>query len=320
MVENAEKAKKVLGRTAKRKIFYALAIALPLLQFAVFYLYANFNVIIMAFKSYTYKTVGVGYDVSFAGIENFKTIFRMLGTDVNYKMIINSVLLMFLRLVLGTTISLLFSYYVYKKSYGSGFFKVILFLPNIISGLVMVLLFRYIAEDVYKAVFKVELGLLSNINTRLVTVIVYNLFLGFAAQILMYSSAMSGIDESIVESSKIDGATPVKEFFHITIPSIYPTIVSFIIMGIATCFTDQMALFTFYYYNADPSIQTVGYYLYIQSLDSDIIPKSPWNPLIRNSRISYSQISAFGFMIAVVMIPFTFLVKHLMEKWGPSVE
>ena len=57
----------------KENIFYACLIALPMLNFIVFYLGVNFNSILLAFKSYDAQGVA-----SFVGFENFKAVFDNL--------------------------------------------------------------------------------------------------------------------------------------------------------------------------------------------------------------------------------------------------
>ena len=70
-------------------------------------------------------------------------------------------------------VCILFSYYIYKEFLFSKFFKVMLFLPRVISSVVMVLLFKYIVEDVYTALSGAQYGLLT--THGLPTVLFYNI-------------------------------------------------------------------------------------------------------------------------------------------------
>ncbi|MBQ4053128.1 MAG: hypothetical protein IJD33_02185, partial [Clostridia bacterium] len=88
------------------------------------------NVILMAFQKYE---MGVsGYVISFAGFENFKLAWTYL-TEADY-MFVNSLVLYTMQTIVGMTLALVFAYYIYKKFLLSGFFKVLLFLPQIVSG------------------------------------------------------------------------------------------------------------------------------------------------------------------------------------------
>ena len=51
---------------------------------------------------------------------------------------------------------------------------------------------------------------------------------------IIYIAALSGVDESLYEAAKIDGAGKLKQVIHVTIPGILPTIVIMLIMNIGT--------------------------------------------------------------------------------------
>ena len=79
---------------------------------------------------------------------------------------------------------------------------------------------------------------------------------------LMYSGAMSGVSDSVIEAAKLDGITPIREFFYIIVPLIYPTLVTFLVVEVAGIFTNQMNLYNFYGLKAEYSLYTFGYFLY----------------------------------------------------------
>ncbi len=304
-VEN-EKSKKTSMSTIKksRLKFYILFMLFPMAHFFFFYVYVNLSNILLAFQTFT--ETPTGFVGEFSAFENFAKIINVLKTDGSF-MVRNSLLLFALNLVIVTPLAIIFSYYIYKKFPLSNFFKLILFLPRVVSSVVLVLLFEYIVEDVYVAIFNAPYGLLT--TNGIETVLFYNLMVGFGVNILMYSGAMGGINESISESAQIDGANIISEFWHITIPQIFPTITTFLVVSISILFTDQMCLYTFFGENS--TIQTVGYYLLIQSKYSNLV--SPYA-----DTLSYSEISAFGLMITALILPATLLVKSLLEKYGPS--
>ena len=211
----------------------------------------------------------------------------------------------------------MFSFYIYKGYVGGEFFRVILFLPQIISMTVFALLFKYIVTDAYivamdKLFSEEVLGLFDNNTTRLGTVLFFNIWVSYGTTVLMFSGAMSGIDISLVEAAKIDGANIIQEFVHITIPAIYSTIISFFVIILAQIFTSDMNLYTLFGKNA-MEIGTLGYFIYTSTLESDIIP-------IVDTYLSYSEIAALGLIITCILAPTTLLAKKLLEKVGPSVD
>ncbi len=299
-------------RMKSRAIWYTCIVILPLIQFAIFYIYKNFKTIVMAFQTYSYAEGG-GYDVAFAGFDNFKVAFEKLGES--WFMIKNSLTLFAINGVLGLILSMLFAFYIAKKYRGSKIFGFLLFLPNILSGIVVGILFKYIVNDVYMVLFNKEFGLMNEQAgnaTVMATIIFYNVWIGFGVHSLMFTNAISGINESIVESAQLDGVNVVQEFWYITLPLIFPTFVSFMVINIAGVFTNQMNLVTFFGLQGD-QYSTLGYYLFKQAKQDYLVPAN-------SNYISYSQLSALGLILTVIVLALTMSTKTLLTKFGPSVE
>lgn len=310
-----ERNKQKMGqRTKKRLIFFLCMIILPLTQTAFFYIGVNVNSFIKAFQLYS---VGQsGYEIVFAGIENFKSAIECLSS-ISY-MVKNSFTVFFVKLLIAMPLSWVFSFYIYKKKPLSGFFKVILFLPQIISGLIFSLLFKYAATDVFVYVVKQitgeeqVLGLLDRgADIQFTVILIYSIAISFGANIILYSGTMSAIDESIVESAHLDGVNVFQEFVHITLPLIYPTIVSFVVIAVGAICTDQMNLFSMYGIGAQ-NIGTLGYYLYYQAQSADVIYKA--------GHYSFGQLSALSIILSIIVVPSILGLKSLLNKVGPSVE
>ncbi len=303
-------------RERSKLIFYLCLIALPVLQVCIFYIYVNFNSFILAFKNYSYNTDTLGYKVTFAGFQNFVEAWEIFSG--NSYMILNSFYLFLTTTVLGLTLALIFSFYIYKGYRGSSVFRVMLFMPQIISSIIFATLFKYIVTDVYKVIAEKLIGemplegLLSNPSTKFITILFYNLWISFGVNMILFSGAMSGIDQSIVESCRLDGANLVKEFWYITIPSIFGTLTTFIIVGLAGIFTNQMNLYDLYGINA-LDVASFGYYLYVQAAASDVISTMPGTP-------SYSVLSALGIILTCIIFPVVTLLKKLLLKFGPSTD
>lgn len=314
-------AQKTLTRSQKRNTFFGVMIIVPIIIFILFYGVINLNSIIMAFKKYEpAEGSAFGYKVSFAAFHNFKVVIEMLSYKDNWMMLRNSVVLWAAKLFIGLPVSIIFSYYVYKKAVGSRFFRIILFLPNIISNLIMVYLFRYFANNAIASAFNLKFGLLDNPDTTFITILFFNLWLGFAGQTLLITSAMSSINESVVESAQVDGVNTVSEMFYITLPMIMPTLTTFIVLSIAEMFVDQMSLVTFYdKFSVLPHIKTVGYFLFQQAYESELLPNTSWETNHIHGKLNYSQLSAFGVMISALVIPVSFGVRKLLNRLDPNM-
>ena len=312
------KAKKQLyTRTRARIIFYTLMMALPIAQIAICYVAVNANMFIAAFQKYEYSTTSIGFDISFS-TDNFRVAWNtFMGSG---DMIKRSFSLFLVNMFVGFPLALIFSFYIYKGYAFSGFFKVFLFLPQIISGLIFALLFKYVANPVYIQLVKEAtgatkvLGLLTpeNPDAELTTLIIYNVWVSFGVKTLLFSGSMSGIDQSIVESAQLDGVNLVQEFIHITLPLIYGTVVQFLLIQVVAVFTDGMHILSFYSQRGT-HVATLGYFLFVQAQNTDYVI---------GEKINYTigQLSAFGIILTAIVLPMTLVIRKLLNKFGPSVD
>ena len=310
MITKSKKTKGYIGLKNDR-LFYCLILAFPVLQFVIFYLGVNFNSFLLAFKE-IWKGEDLHYYSRFS-LKAFEEAFASLKTPEILQIVKTSFLSYFIKTIISLPLGLLFSYYIAKKLAGAKFFRVILFLPSILSAIVTVSLFRYFVDNAIPAIVEDltgKEGVLSLLsrgnNVQYAVVMFYNLWIGFGVSVLMYANAMSGISPEVTDAAKIDGATGIKEFWHVTLPSVFSTVSVFLVAGVASIFTDQLNLYSFY--GPDPMIpfKTFGYYLFFQT-----------NKYVDEMQ-HYPALSAFGLIMTFVAVPLTFIVKFLLEKFGPS--
>ena len=296
---------KGLGSKKKsRLIFYICGVAWPVIQFIVFYVFVNFNSILLSFMNFDIRS---GY--SFAGIDNFKRVFSEIATQPFLKTAFKNTFLIFGISIVSMFATLIMSYYLYKKYLFSGIFKVMLFLPSIIPGIALVICYKYFVEvgvpKIWEEVFNISIqGMLSNPDTKLITILFFNVWFGVGSTFLLYSGAMSGISDSIIEAATLDGVTAMQEFGYIVFPMIFPTFATFFITSFATLFTNQMSVFSFSGAQADYSVYTIGYYLY-KSVQTATMDRYPY-------------LSAFGLVLTVIIIPICLLTKKALDKFGPN--
>ena len=295
------------------KILYIVLMAWPILQFAIFYICVNFNSILLSFEKIdmaaspakTYFSLGYFVD-------NLKTFFSRVNIvgDEFGKMLSTSLAACGISIVVSIPLQLLFSYYIGRKFIGSGFFRVLLFMPSIISTIVITPLFKYFVSDALPVMLsdwfgiKMSGDLLYNANTIFPTIMFFNIWLGFGTSVLMYSNVVGEISPETIDAAKIDGASPLREFLHVVMPAVYPTMTVFVVTTVAGVFTNQIGLLDFYGTNS--SVTTIGYVLYVMTETSSA------------NLADYPSLSAFAVLLTIVTIPLTLLVKYLMEKFGPS--
>ena len=259
----------------------------------------------MAFQRYDVMT----NSYSWAGFDNFKQIFRDFGEKSYMWSAIKNSLIFFVVVMCTMFLATLFSFYIYKKRWLSGVFRVALFVPHIVASITFVVMFKYFTENAFPGIIEWLTGnrihgLISDPATAKGTIMFFCVFIGFGTQTLMFTSAMSEISESITEAAQLDGITPFKEYLYIAMPMIYPTLVTFVIVNVVGIFTSQMQLFGFFGTDADYSLYTIGYMLY--------------SGIKKSSQSGYPYLAALGLFFTIISVPFTLIVKKILNRLDPT--
>ncbi|MBO7344337.1 MAG: sugar ABC transporter permease [Clostridia bacterium] len=304
-------------RTMKKEyvqklIFYVSIIGLPLIQFMIFYLFVNFNSLLLSFKNY--EMIGGELTQSFAGFTHLLDAYKLLFTEPLFAYCLkNSVVFYLLNVISGTVFSLSFSYYIYKKRNYSNFFKAMLYLPAIVSGMVLSVVFKYFFNLGIPAIVKMVtgtniLGWTDNFIVEYYMVVIYNFIISLGSNMLIYTGTMASISESSIEAAQLDGANKYQEFWYIVIPSIFRTLSLFLVTNLLTIFNGQHNIFNFFGQKASEKLYTFGYYLYIQVLGAN------------GNLVEFPPIAALGLALTSFAIPIMFTVRWLFNKYGPSEE
>ena len=133
-----QKAKKLgLGLNNRNtKLFYILLVTLPSLQFLFFYVFVNLNSFLLAFKLFDGNITKYHF-----GWDNFSRWFTNENKNAELIAAIGISLKSYLiSFVITVPLGLFFSYYMFKRMPASKLFRVLLFMPSIISGAVFLYL------------------------------------------------------------------------------------------------------------------------------------------------------------------------------------
>ncbi|MBO0842405.1 MAG: sugar ABC transporter permease, partial [Nocardioides sp.] len=168
------------------------------------------------------------YDKLWVGFDNYAKVF----TDSDQlRVLLNTALWVVIAPILATVVGLVYAVLVDRARWERTA-KALMFLPMSISLVGASLIWKFVYDDNVGLVNAITgaLGfgrhhLLINSpgNTLLLIVILIWVQAGFAMTIL--SAAIKAIPDDIVEAARLDGASAFKMFFHITVPSIRPTLI-----------------------------------------------------------------------------------------------
>lgn len=322
MVHTTVKTDGKIKRPLNRElIFYTLLMIWPVAQFIVFYIGVNLNSIIMAFQKVSYvdpNAVGAngGATTSVFTLSNFANVFKWFAGQEFRTLIWTSVKFYIVSSLISIPLGLFFANYIYKKYVCWSLFRVMLFLPSILSGVVMGAIYKFFCNDalteiVSKITGNPEVLSILNVNSGKTfgAILFFNLWISFGTAVLMYSNKMSALDAEISEAAHIDGATGFKEFWYVTLPYVYPTLSVFLLTGFASICSNQQGLYNIWGSTCSiPEVRNMGYFLFVEVTGKFATGGLPQLPYY----------SAMSVVITLVVVPMTFVVRWALDKFGPS--
>lgn len=245
MSSKALTATKKKTKTGKRMRQWPwLVMLLPGLAYLIINNYIPMLGIVIAFKDLDFSKGILKSD--WVGFKNFEFLFKTSDAWViTRNTLLYNIVFIILGTVVGVTIAIMLNELLratFRKVY-----QTVLLLPQLISMVV-------VAYIVY-AFLNSESGFVNNsllqqgINFYgekqywpfILTFV--NIWKGMGYGCIVYLSAIMGIDQSMYESARVDGAGRLKQIFYITLPLLKPTIVTMVMMSIGRIFYSDFGLF-----------------------------------------------------------------------------
>ena len=208
----------------KRTAFILLCVAPAVILFVIFMGVPTFNV----FRLSLFKRSTFNPNETFVGLQNF----RMLMKDAVFIRSMQNMLLLIVMVTIFTmgTALLFAGILTREKLKGQDFFRIVFYIPNILSVVVI--------SGIFSAIYDVDKGLLNSILNLfgkegvlwkgeqhvITSLVIAMVWQAIGYYMVMYMSSMAAVPDSLYESAGLDGASRVAQFFQITIPLIWTNI------------------------------------------------------------------------------------------------
>ena len=187
-----------------------------------------------------YKTRNVEL-VRFVGLDNFLSV---IGKDDFLQALANSFSYTFWSLLIGFVMPIALAVIIGETRRGKGFFRTAAYLPNMLPGLAVVILWSCFFSGEKSGVLNILLGKLGVPPQSYLTrsewvipiIIVIATWKGVGATSLIYMAGMASVSPELYEAATIDGASVWKRIVHILIPSIRKLAGTLLILQIISVF------------------------------------------------------------------------------------
>lgn len=280
----------------KQKVIPYLFISPWIIGFLVFTLFPLIFSLFMSFHNWSITGERI-----FIGFNNYKSMFadenfyKSLTITLKYALFLvpfNVGIALLLALLLNTNI---------KKI---GIFKTIFYLPSIISGVALAMIWTWILGD--KGILNYLLSVLGldpipwlrSPKAALWAVVLATVW-AQGSMMLVFLTGLKSIPNQVYEAAEIDGAGGLKKFFKITIPLLSPTIVYNLIMAIIASFQQLTVVMNLT--NGGPVKSTYMYALYVYQ-----------NAFVK-FKLGYAAANAW--VMFLIILSLTGLVFYISKKW-----
>ena len=286
-----------MNNKKQKRNFVIICLAPAIILFSIFMIYPTLNVFWMSLL----KWGGLTGDKVFVGFDNF----MKLANDMNFiRACQNTIFLIAIVTVVTLALAVIFaSILVREKLKGQNFFRIIFYIPNILSVVVIAAIFSAIYDpstgllNSLIAIFKPEtwesIKFLGDEKIVIYSVAGALIWQAIGYYMVMYMASMSSIPEHLYEAAALEGAGKFQQFFKITLPLIWDnirtTLTFFIISSINLSFLITKVLTP-----GNPASETVLGYLYKQAYN--------------NSSYGY------GMAIGAIVFIFSFILSAIVNK------
>lgn len=283
-------------------IFIGLMLIVPILAYLFFYVYINFNSVLMAFQIPLYDGLG-GFEW---GFDNFVKVYKQFtNTDENLlPYLLNTVIFFVTDTFVSLPLSLIICYFMYKKIAGYQIFRTIIYLPVIITTTIFATLFKGMLEAGGPIqMICGRLGIeppstfVNSEDYALKTVLFFVIYSGIGGRFVLFGGAMNSIDPSIIDAGRIDGAGPLRELVSIIVPCIWPTLSTMLLLCTTGIFTASGPSLLFD--KGDYGTSTISYWIYEITSGSG------------SSGESVELAAAIGLIFTILGLPIVLVVKKL---------
>lgn len=176
----------------------------------------------------------------FIGFQNYKEMFTI--DPLFWDSIKVTVIYVLFRVPLALMTALGLAMMMNQKVPGIGVFRTIYYLPSVVSGVAVSMLWIWVFNPNFGLMNGVlELigiqgpGWFSSKNWALPTMILTSLY-SVGATAIIFLAGLKNIPDTLYEAANLDGASKIQQFFQITLPQLTPTILFNLIMTIIASF------------------------------------------------------------------------------------
>ncbi|CAM3929154.1 carbohydrate ABC transporter permease [Lederbergia lenta] len=283
----------------------ALFVSPALFIYALYVIYP-----IIATLNYSLFDWRGGAESTFVGLQNY---FRLFQDPTFWAALKNNIWITITSVFVQIPIGLIMALMLFAPIRGIRLMSSVYFFPYLMSTVAIGILWVYMYDPINGSINQLlnllgfeNIAWLSEKGTAMIAVLLVIVWNFAPFYMILFRAAIVGIPEELYEAAKIDGANPLHRFVHITLPLLFPTIVTSSILAIV----GSLKAFDIFYVmtggGPNHATELMGTYMFKQAFV--------------NFNMGYASAIAFiMFLIALVVTILIQLLDYFRQKKGEMI-
>ena len=214
----------------RRNVLPYLVVSPYLVHLGLFVLFPVIFSIVLTFHKWNIIS-----PMEYVGLDNFARLFQ---DRLFWRALLNTLFFLVIHIPLQIVIALALAYFLNQKLFARGFFRASFFMPVVISGVVVTILWQqlYGLETGLINRILISLGLgrvewLTNWRIAMAAIALMATWKNVGLYVILFLVGLQTVPKSYYEAAEIEGASSWQQFRYITLPAINPTIFMVVILS-----------------------------------------------------------------------------------------
>jgi len=250
----------------------------------------------------TFNNWNIIAPMHFIGLRNYS---RLIHDRLFWKAILNTLQFLLLHIPLQLVVSLFLAFLLNKKIKAGAFFRASFFMPVIVSGVVVTILWQQllgydsgIINRTLQSAGMEKIGWLTNPDIAIYSIALMATWKNVGLYVILFLVGLQTVPVAYYEAAKMEGASEWQQFYHITLPMINPTI--FMVVILSTIGGFNLFIEPYIMTGGGPLNSTLSAVLYI------------YKQAFQYYNMGYS--ATLGFFYAMLIMSVVVLQKRYIEK------
>ena len=233
----------------------------------VFFFIPFFQTVVLSFQDYTNNI----YAPEFAGLQNYIELFK---NPIFYKVMLNTLIYLVVAVPVLAIVPLFLAILLNQKIRGITLYKILIYLPVIVSIVVAAIAFKWLYADqgilnyIVTSLGFNSIGWLTDPKWALYSVIIVTIWKGIGYYMMIYLAALMSVPKELYEACDVDGANFLTKHLTVTVPQIMPTIALVVTISSISAMKVFAEIYVMTKGGPLDSSKTIVYYIYERAFEN----------------------------------------------------